>query len=343
MQITPRLFVSLAVAAIVSVVAAGVIYAMNNQWAAGDVTGKALFPQLSEAADEIAVLELTQGEKSLTMARDGDRWVARDHGGYPVRTGRVRSVIVRLTQAELIEPKTRKPERYGALSLGDPTKKGAEALRLRLLGGEGKMLAETVLGEKRYDAFGSGRSGTYVRKPGDPQTWLANLDIKAEPKLKSWTDAIFFKIDKTGIETVRVEHPGEPPLEFAKASGGQPGFELATAPPEGGKLKEDGPPVDTTVEGFAEIELEDVRKLDGTPAGERAATATLETQDGLTVSYRMRKEGEAYWLSLEAEGTGDAAKKAGTINDSVKGWEYRIPSWKADILFKRRSEFFETS
>ena len=48
---------------------------------------------------------------------------------------------------------------------------------VRLLDDKGGVIAEAIVGKKRFDAFGASKSGTYVRKPGDAQTWLSNADI----------------------------------------------------------------------------------------------------------------------------------------------------------------------
>lgn len=342
MRITPKLFAGLTVAAGVSLVAAGIVYATSNQWSAGTVTGKALFPSLEQKVKNVATLELQQGAATLTIAREDKGWVAPDVGGYPVRPDRVRAVIVRLAQAELIEPKTRNPTRYALLDLDDPDTKGTQARRIRLLDKDGGVIAEAILGRKRWDAFGSGKAGTYVRLPDDPQTWLASLDIRAKPEIKGWVEAKIFGTETAKVSTVTLEHAGEAPLKIARAPGEKENFRVAELPAES-KLKENGPSAKSVVKGFANIELEDLRKLAMTPAGKDISLARLETEDGLKVTFRLRKEKDANWLSLSAEGDGDAAKQAEKINARVRGWEYGIPAWKADTLFRHRSDFFETS
>jgi hypothetical protein len=340
MRITPKLFAGLAVAAGVSLVAAGVVYTTSHQWSVGDVAGSALFPKLEERANDVATLELRKGEATLVLGRKDDGWVARDMGGYPVRPEKVREVIVRMAQAELIEPKTRNPERYALLDLGDPAAKDSEARRIRLLDGDGRVIVEAILGRKRWNAFGSGKNGTYVRLPDDRQTWLSNLDIEAKPEIKDWVEARIFSVETAKISALTVTHEGEAPLKITRVPGEKGKFQLADLP-EGSKLKEPAPTTDGVAKGYSSIELEDLRKLDMTPAS--AAVAHLETEDGLKVTFRLRNEKDERWLSLSAEGEGEAAARAEEINARVKGWEYRIPDWTADNLFRSRSEFIETS
>lgn len=341
MRITPRLFFGLAIAAAASLAAAGAIYATSNTWSAGEVSGEALFPKLADAANTVTTVELTQGGKTLTLTRQEDRWLAREHGGFAVQPEEVRALIVKLARAELIEAKTRNPDKYALLGLADPAAKDGEARLVKLLGGDGKVVAEAVLGKKRQDAFGGGRSGLYVRKPGRPQTWLADLDVDPKPGIKDWVDIKLIDIEPEQIRAVTLAHDGEVPVKIRKGAGKDAKFELADVP-EGAKLK-DSASAEAIAKGFARIELEDLRKLDMTPVGDNVGVARLETEDGLTVTFRLRKEKDGPWLSLTAEGTGKATDEATRLNARLKGWEYRIPAWKADSLFKRHADFFETS
>ena len=56
-----------------------------------------------------------------------------------------------------------------------------------------------------------------------------------------------------------------------------------------------------------------------------ASTIKLETDNGLSVTLRLRKDGDAPWLSVAAGGEGDA-KKAGRGDHGAyaAGWEYKV-------------------
>ena len=64
---------------------------------------------------------------------------------------------------------------------------------------------------------------------------------------------------------------------------------------------------------LASIDMEDVRKLDAPPAGAGVSTVKVESADGPTTTLRLRKDGDAHWLSLAATGEGEA--KAGGGRD----------------------------
>jgi hypothetical protein len=318
-------------------------YAAQNRWAQAKVSGAGLFPGLAAQASRIAKIELKQGDKSLTLARDKDVWTLADKGGYPAKTEAVRALVVKLVGAELVESKTRNKDRYGLLELEDPTAKDAKSRLLWLLDDKGGVIAETIVGKKRFDAFGGSKSATYVRKPGDAQSWLSNADLDVSVAVKDWVLASVLDLSAAKIAKVTVEIPGEEPLVIARDAADATKYALVGMP-EGKKLKE-GVGIDAIVRATGNLELEDVRKpaAGAAPAGD-ASVAKIEADGGLAVTVRLRKEGEDTWVSLEATGAdGDAKKTADDITKRTQGWEYKVPAYKAQSILKRRADLFEAS
>ncbi len=341
MHVKPNQFTTLAAVTAVSVVLAAASFSYGNRWSTGKVEGTAVLPSLARNASSIAAIEIAQGEKKLTLERSGDQWKIKDRGGYPANPERVRALVVSLQNAQLIEPKTAVKDKLKLLELEDPSAKDAKSRSVRLLDDRNRAIAEIVLGKSRYDAFGSGKGGTYVRLPAETQTWLATGEPKAPLEVRDWVTASVFEIESAKIAKVTLEHPGEEPLVIEKGDTKEQKFKLAQMP-EGKKLKQ-GVTVDQIPQGFASIDLEDMRKLDATPTGDAVSVIRLEAEGGLGVTFRLRKDGDARWLSIVATGEGDAKKKADEVNARAAGWEFKIPQWKADQIGKRRADLFETS
>src|SRR5262245_33044693 len=194
---TPKSFVNLTGIALVSALLALVTFAANNQWGSGKTGGEKLVPTLADAIRQVTGLEIRQGEDAVVLERaQNGTWSLKSRGGYPVDVTKVRALLVGLSQAELVEPKTSKPDRYATLELEDPEQKGAKSRLLRLTDADGKAISEVVLGKRRSAGFGTGQTiGTYVRKPGNPQTWLANMEIDAPLATKDWVKTSVLALD----------------------------------------------------------------------------------------------------------------------------------------------------
>jgi hypothetical protein len=340
----PTAFAALAVVTVLAMVVAIATYGAQNRWSQVKVSGASLAPNLAAQAPRIARIELKQGEKSLTLARDKEAWTLADRGGYPVKADAVRALLVKLAQAELVESKTSNKERYAQLELEDPAAKDAKSRLLRVLDDKGAPIVEALVGKKRFDAFGASKGGTYVRKPGEAQTWLSNADLDVSLAVRDWVQPGVLDLAAAKIAKVTIEIPGEEPLVIARDEKDAGKHALAGIP-EGKKLKE-GAGIDGIVRAVGSIELEDVRKpaaaAPGTPGGE-AGVAKIEADGGLAVTLRLRKEGEDHWLALEATGDGETKKTADEIAAKAQGWEFKIPAAKAQAILKRRADLFEGS
>lgn len=249
-----------------------------------------------------------------------------------------------LTSAQLVEPKTAAKDRWSLLELEDPVGKDAKSSLVRLLDATGKPIAEIVIGKTRSNAFGAGRGGIYVRRPNETQTWLASGEPNIAIEAKDWVDQAVYKADVAKLTRVTVEHPREVPIVVEKGSAPDAKFAL-TAVPEGLKLKQTAG-VEQIALAYGSIDLEDVRKLDATPTGDNVTVTKTESTDGVTVTFRLRRESApnaASWLSFTATGEGEAKKAADEINAKAGGWEFKIPEWKADQIGKRAADLFETS
>ncbi|MBO0763640.1 MAG: DUF4340 domain-containing protein [Hyphomicrobiaceae bacterium] len=387
---TPKSFVVLAAAAVFSAVLAIVVFASGNPWGGAAAGGEKLIPSLADTIRNVTGLEVRRGDETALLERSPDgRWSLKSRGGYPVDVAKVRTLLVGLGQAELVEPKTSKADRYAALELEDPAQKGAKSRLVRLLGADGTAISQVVLGKRRAAAYGSNQTGgTYVRRPGNPQTWLTNVELDAPMATKDWVKPVVLSLDSAKINAVSIEIAGEQPLKIERSTPEAKGptplkdakadakdanapekadantdanvdllklhqkAEPAPTPgklafvgfPADGKKLKDASAAEALARAIGSIDLEDVRKLDATPAGEGVSVVKVESADGLTTTLRLRKESDATWLSVTATGgEGDAKKAAEEIAARTQGWEFKIPAYKADTILKKRTDLVETS
>jgi hypothetical protein len=334
----PKPFAALVAVTALALLFAIVSYASNNRWAPTRISGAALLPGLAAQADRIAKVELGQGGKTLALVRDKENWALADRGQYPAKSESVRALIVKLAQAETIEPKTQNKDRLALLELEDPGAKDAKSRLVRLLDDKGAVVGEAIVGKKRFDAFGASKSGTYMRRPGETQTWLTGADVDVALGVRDWVRPQVLDLPTAKIAAVSIEIPGEELLRIAREGDK---YTFAGGIPKGQKLKE-GANIDAIVRAVGSIDLEDVRKPDGSGGGE-VGVAKIEGDGGLAVTLKLRKQGEDYWLAVTAAGDGDSKATADEIARRTQGWEFKIPASKAEAILKRRADLTESS
>lgn len=350
----PKHFNTLAIAAVISLIAAGVVHSSYNSFNDDVLTGQRLFPRLEANGNATGQVAIQRGETTLTFKKseDGKTWSLVERAGYPVDPKKIRELVVKLGQAELIEKKTRNEELYGQLDLADPTAKGASSKLVRLADSGNKTIAEVVIGSERRGAFGTGQAGTYVRVPGNPQTWLAKLELNASTNVSDWVEPVFFKIDDTKISSIVVKEGDNVVYKLARAEAEKKveakdgeqkdeapaALELVDVP--AGKKVAPGVKVDDMVKGVRTLELKDVRAAEASDA-KPAMTAEITMDDGARYLVGMTNSDGTPWLTVAVLAEGTEEKVARTIGDATKGWVYEIPQWRADQTFKKVSDVFE--
>jgi Domain of unknown function (DUF4340) len=334
---TPRGFVALAAVAALCAVAAVLVYTSSLQCSRAVPNGVALFSDLRSSAPNVAEVEVEQGGGKLSLVRQGDEWVLKQHGSFPADPGIVRSFMRSLADANLVEAKTRDKDRYALLGLEDPARAGAKSRLVQLKDKTGNVLAEVIVGNLRTDAFGPGKNGTYVRKPGEAQAWLVDGEIDTGVDLGHWVHQRLFDAAPKDVKQITVTVPGQEPLVIERAKSGT--THVLSNIPDGMKLKAATAP-DDIVDAATTVDFEDARKLDA-KATDSAGIVALELDNGLKVTFNIEKSGGAAWLSLSATGDGESKKAADALTAQTQGWEFRITDSKADALLKRRDDLLE--
>ncbi len=335
----PTHFAALATAAGLSLIAAIAVYSARAPWTVSATGTEKLMPGLQSDAGKVARVVVTQGGKTTTIEKSGDQWLVKNQGGYPASPGKVRALLTALSDAKLLEPKTRETGRYSMLEVDDPSGKNSNARLIKLEDSDGTAIAEIIAGKPRLHGgttAAGGTSGTYVRKPGEEQSWLASTNISGGAALKDWVNPRIFETQTEKVSEVTVEVQGEPPYVIKR---GADGTHQLNPIPAGKKIKYVNM-VDNVIEAASFLDFDGVRKQTGSEDG-KAGSVTFKTDDGLTITLKVRREKDGTWATVDATGEGDAKKTAEDISARAKGWEFEIMPSKADTMLKKQADLLE--
>lgn len=335
----PKHFNLLAVAAVVSLVAAGVVHGAYNDWTTESFAGEKLLPGFDRDANQVHGLAVQKGKAKLTLKRSDTGWVIVERANYPAKPEAVRKLLVGLATAELIEPKTRVESKYALLDLEDPKKDDTKATLINLTDKGGKTIADVILGKRKVAAFGTGRAGTYVRRPGKARAWLASENLSAPVDVSNWVEPVFFRIDPKTVKSLSVTAPKAQPYLIVAEDAKAEKFKFSGIP-EGTKLKS-GVSASSMVTSMKTLELLDVKKIETLPMGDKVHAAMLETADGMKIDLRLRAEDADRWISLKVVADGKNAEAAKALRASTEGWEFKVADWRARQTFKSSDDLFE--
>lgn len=299
---SPKAFAALALATVAAVALAGWSIATRDVPLAATTVEEPLFPDLAAGLDQAAVIEAQAGDDVVTIRRDGEIWRVEQQHGFPADPERVRAVARGLAALEIVEAKTAAPDRLARLELEEPGGEEAKGRRLTLKDASGAVLASAILGKARFDVYGGGRGGLYVRRADESQAWLAAGEVDLPADAMGWVDTIVVDLTEDDMRTVTLNPGSADPIVISRASDEAINLSLDRVPEGRTADAEALARIGATLSSLA---MQDVRPASAKPVPADAPAARFETRDGRVVTLRLLVEGEGeaaeHWAALSVE------------------------------------------
>jgi len=261
------------------------------------VEGK-LFPQLTERINDVTALTVTGPDGSFTIQREGDAWGAADKGGYPVDFGKVRGLVVGISQFDVVETMTANPDFHDRLGLEAPDAPEAESKRVTLKDSAGTVLADVILGDARTSR-GGGQPTLYARRADEDQSYEVTGRLYVDTSESNWLDRKVLELKQERVAGVTITHPDGEVLSISRQSPDETNFTVADLP-EGRALVWEG--VARSIATAAQsLNLEDVGGSDLFDfSSAEPTTAEFRTFDGLVVTATTAQADDKTYLKVAA-------------------------------------------
>ena len=292
---TTRTLQGLGVGIVVMIVAAWLF--SGQETSTSPERGRKVFPGLMSKINDIATITVTAKNQTATIARENNVWVVKEKGGYPADVGMVRQLLLGLAELEILEPKTKNPELYDKLGLQEVTAEDSLSRMVATKDVAGEILSEAIIG-KRHPAKGDpGQDEIYIRRPGNPQTWLAIGNVSVEPMPGAWLDKSVYEVEPKRVKVAQITHPDGTTVELEKEEPEDLDYQLVNIP-KGAEIQSQFT-LNNMVSTLAALTLEDVKPESEMPSkGKKVTTAVFETFDGLEGNMKIWKDGEQHYVSV---------------------------------------------
>jgi hypothetical protein len=309
----------------VAAIALGLYLSASNDGRSDDslTAGAPVLPGLRSSLNSIAEVRLIKGDGTRTTLKKREKdWVVAERD-FRADPGRVRKLLLDLSDLSVIEEKTRDPANYSKLGVEDVKAPNAGGTRVELVDPAAKKNVALIVGKP------AGAKSGYVRIPETEQSLLAGPQIAVETDPRRWLDRTVVDILQDRVKEVAVTPSSGPAYTVTRASKDQADFTVPNLP-KGRELASPGS-VNSVAGSLASLSLDDVRKAE--------AAATFQTFDGLVLEVAGRKEGEQHLITVAAHSNAkEADAEVQKLNASLKGWEFEIPAYKYDSLFRPLEE-----
>jgi len=370
-----KTLIGLAVAALFAIVIAIVVNHANRPQseAGGEKETAYLVPALKDHVNDVDKVVITGAESKpvATLTRGANGWSVAEKNGFAADTGKLREFLLKLADAKLVEQKTSSKEKYAALGVEDVADKDAKSVEIEL-GGLQKPV-KVIIGNANQ------HGGTFVRRAGEAESWLASGSFSVDKKTDSWLRKDLTDIAATRIASIDITRPDGKTVRLAKAAEGDANFKLADVP----KGREAGS--DYAINGPAStlggLKFDDALPAKDAPPAEKPLKARFATFDGLIVDVTAwDKDGKDYaqFSASEDEKTASAhvdatlakaksdeatkpadakaetsaakerdaklaalKKEADDLNARFKDWTFVLPAYKYAAINKAPDDFLK--
>lgn len=336
-------------------------------WRGGGArTGAKPFEKLP--VNEVARINLKDGQGEVTLANQGERWVVKQRGDYRANHQDIGDLLVKLPELKVVQTEnvgaTLLP-RLNLLEPGTGAKAEETATQLELADKSGKVLGALLLGKKVIKIESSPLPikqeipvGRYVLSPGQQSVLVVSDALtSAEAKPERWLAKDFFKAER--IKSLAVSGDG---VQWKIARSEEYGqWKFADG---GGQL--DASAAVAAVNSLASLAFADVAPDVKAESFDKPRTIVAETFDKLTYTIRFARKPDRdnYFLSFAVGGSpprartpekgekpadkerldkqfADSLKKLDErlkLEKDLAGWTYLVPAKALAPLLKARAQ-----
>ncbi len=287
--------------------------------------GQPVLKTLKAQLNEVTEVRVSRGDGSkVSLKKQPTGWVVAERE-YPADASKVRKLLIDLSSLETVEIKTSDPAKYAQLGVEDV--KGATATGTLIEAVTPEKVEGIILGRT------SGMKSGYVRPTDAKQSVLATPQVMADADPKRWLDTTLVDVPEARVKEVEVTPASGAAYKVAREKKEDTEFKV-TGIPKGRELA--SPSVANAVAGnFAMLALNDVRKPSAVAASGKPDRLVMRTFDGLELQLEGTKEGDNHFIAVTPTSTAkESATESDTLAARSKGWQFEIPAYKYDSLFK---------
>ena len=291
-----------------------------------------LLPGLSENLARLETIEIRSGDEVISLELKEGRWLIVEKDAYPADFSMLSALTDSLAKARLLEKKTARAKNFNLLDVNDIEADGSKSHLVSGVAGDYSF--SMLIGKAAI-----GRTGQFVRDPGEQQVWLTNNNIEVNGAVSAWLDPIILNVEASKILRIeQIDGAGE--HQFTIEREGDK-FMLVDLPDDR-ELKY-ATVVNEVAGSLSRVSLVDAQLHD--PERWISGTSSIfHLADSVTITVRAVDVADEKWLHIEAESTNETLE-SGDLADLnlsyLKRWDYKVAKYTFDDFVKRREDLLD--
>jgi len=331
-------------------------------------TGELLLPTLKANLSKLDRIELANAadNPAITLIKQDSQWRLAQRGNYPIEVKILRTLLQALSQVEIDQTMTNKPNYHARLGLQALTEQDAPGVLLTAFTGEDK-IAGVLFGNNPERG---NLQATYVRREGEDQTWLVNGTVDWPLKPGRWLIKDIIDIPRSRQQSVTIRHADGDVVVAQRNNRAAKNFTVANVPADQTLTY---PTIGNSLaDAISTLQLEDVQPASEFDFTDKQPTKTqFQCFDGLVIEATSARIDKEYFVNFSArydsnlaaqflstdeatdQPTNDSdkdnaatnntdpasiAKEAAALNTRLKDWVFRIQPFKYQAMTKRMDD-----
>jgi hypothetical protein len=286
---TSRKLLILAIVAVVAVL--GGIWLAGRQTSTSSGEVATLYPDLKKELDAVTAVRIVKagGTTAVEMKRGESGWTVSERSNYPADEAKLRTLVTNLADAKLLEEKTSTAENYPTLGVEDISNAAAGGIQVELDGP--KQPVKLIVGKQAQ-----GGQSHYVRRAGEPKSWLVNKDVDTSASPDQWLRKNILDVSADRVQSAEVTIAGAKPYSALKKTRADADFAVEGLPK--GKELSSPSAADSFATALAGLTLTDVQSASAM-TDKPSAQAVIKTFDGLVAEATGWKKDDKHFIALK--------------------------------------------
>ena len=304
---------------------------------AADKIGTSFAPELLGSLNNVTKVEITGSQNQVlsTLIKSNDTWLVEERNQYPADISKIRTSLLAIAEAKIMEQKTSNPDLYSKLGVEDVSSESAQGVKV-LLEYDGKV-SNIVIGKPGPQI----NKTRYVRNLNSNTSWLIDRKIDLNHDAAYWLRKDIFSVEPDEVLEVIISLADGSRLDIKNTNQEENSFEVTNlTDPESQVVDAELHQVTNALSSFQLLDVVTDTSVFGDE--NKSMQVSYHLKNGIVINLTGYEIEQDNFVAIDVK---ESIKDGMNIDNQVKeeisqlqettaGWIYKIPNVTYDSIHK---------
>lgn len=300
--------------------------------------GSPILPGLYEALNEVDELHFTGADSKVvtTLKRAEENWVVGERSGYPADIAKIRSVVLALAEAKIMEQKTSNKELYSKLGVESVDQNDASGVQVSVHYGDH---VQALIVGKPGPQINKNR---YVRRADDAASWLVDKKLDVQYDVTHWLRKDILSVEPGEVAAVTIMLSDGSNIDIKNDNSEDNNFIVTNlTDPSSQVIDAELHQVTNALSSFQLLDVMDEEKFS---EHESTMVVVYQLKSGASIKFTGYEVDKDHFVSVDVDMSDssedspaeqDVQTFVRELQERTMGWVFKIPNVSYDSMYKR--------